>query len=236
MTRVHRASCSQKRTRLAVFTCGVFIAALLLFFLPARASAASASSALPAAHAAGADLLQAEATTIPAAEAEEVSNQTEHGEPWWAQLGRVVNFLVLVGVLVYFLRQPVAGYLARRSTEIRGDLVKAAEMREAATAELAAIEERLKKLPAEIEELKARGAREIAAEQARISQAAEAERARLLEQARREIDLLVRAAERDLVRQAADLAVGLAAKRIDRVMTPEDQNRLVDRYLAGLQK
>jgi F-type H+-transporting ATPase subunit b len=160
----------------------------------------------------------------------------EGGGSLLGTLGRVFNFAVLVGVLVYFLRAPIAGYLSRRSTEIRRDLTTAAETREAATAELAAVEQKLKALPGEIEALKVRGAREVAAEEARIRQAADAERERMLEQTRREIDLQVKAAERELTRQAADLAVGLAAERIKQTITSEDQARLVDRYLADVRK
>ncbi len=168
--------------------------------------------------------------------ASEVSRQSVHGEPFWVVLARLVNFAILVGVLVYFLRAPIAGYLGRRSTEIRGDLVKASETRDTASAQLAAIERKMKALPAEIEALKARGVAEIAVEEGRIREAAAAERERLLAQARREIDLQVRLAERDLVRQAAELTIGLASDRIKRTITDEDRARLVERYLGQLQK
>jgi len=168
--------------------------------------------------------------------ASEVSQQSVHGEPLWVVLARLLNFAILVGVLVYFLRAPIARYLARRSTEVRSDLVKAAETRAAAAAQLAAIEQKMQALPAEIEALRRRGAEEIAAEEARIREVAAAERARLLEQARREIDLQLRAAERDLIRRAAELTVGLASDRIRKTMTDEDRVRLVEQYLARLPK
>lgn len=174
--------------------------------------------------------------TVQPGNASEVSRQSVHGEPAWRVLARLVNFGILVGVLVYFLRAPIANYLARRSTEIRRDLIKAAERREGAAAELASIERRMQALPGEIEALKARGAEEIAAEEARLRQSADAERERLLEQARREIELQLRAAERDLVKRAAELTVGLASDRIKRTITEEDQKRLVDQYLAQIQK
>lgn len=166
----------------------------------------------------------------------EVSDQSVHGESVWRTIARLFNFAILAGVLVYFLREPIGRYLARRSTEIRSDLVTAAETRQAAERELAAIELKVKALPAEIEALKARGAAEIAAEEARIHQAADAERARLLEQARREIDVQLRAAERELVKRAAELTVSLASDRIKRAITDEDQKRLVDQYLAQMNK
>ena len=50
----------------------------------------------------------------------------------------------------------------RAATQIRQDLVTAAEMRETATAQLAEIERKLQALPAELEALKARGAEDVA--------------------------------------------------------------------------
>jgi hypothetical protein len=51
-----------------------------------------------------------------------------------------------------------------------------------------------------------------------------------------EIDLQVKTAERDLVKQAANLAVDLAGKRIKQTINDDDQRRLVDRYLSQVKK
>jgi len=147
---------------------------------------------------------------------------------------RVVNFAILAGTLFYLFRSPLAKYLVDRGTQIRGDLVTAADTRRAAAAQIEEIDRRMKALPGELEALRAQGALEIAAEEARIQAAAAAERDRLLAQARREIDLLVKVAERDLVAHAADLAVGVASERIARNITDDDQKRLVDRYVQQL--
>jgi F-type H+-transporting ATPase subunit b len=155
----------------------------------------------------------------------------EHGESIWATAGKVFNFAVLAAVLVYFLRQPLQGYLVNRGQQIRNDLVTAAAMKEDAARQIASVDARLRELPAELDALRARGQQEIASEQARIEQAAAAERDRLLEQTRRAIDLHVRGARRDLVTHAADLAVQVARQRIETRITDADQRRLVDRYL-----
>src|SRR5512145_367219 len=62
------------------------------------------------------------------------------GNPIVELAARLLNFGILACVLVYFLKAPIAGYLASRSTQIRQDLVTAAEMRSAATAHLAEID------------------------------------------------------------------------------------------------
>jgi F-type H+-transporting ATPase subunit b len=150
-------------------------------------------------------------------------------------IAKLINFAILAGVLVYFLRLPVADYLQRRGRHIREDLVNAAQMRATAESELAEIDRRMQALPRELEELRERGRREAAAEEARIRELAENERQRLIEQTRREIDLQVRVARRDLTRHAAELAVAVAADRIRRQITPDDQVRLIDRYTSQVQ-
>lgn len=143
----------------------------------------------------------------------------------------VANFIVFVGILYYFLNKPFRDYLASRSSTIRKDLVEAAELKAAATAQLATIEQKLQALPGELDALRQRGASEIVAEEQRIAAAATADRDRLLEQTRREIDLQVRLAKKAILEHAADLSVQLATERIKKEVTPADQDRLVDRYL-----
>jgi F-type H+-transporting ATPase subunit b len=163
--------------------------------------------------------------------AEGHTGEEPHGESVWAFAGKIVNFALLAGTLVYFLRAPIAGYLSRRSSQIRSDLTTAEEMKQAASRQIAEIDAKLQQLPGELEALRRRGADEIATEEARIQNEAERERQRLLEQTRREIDLQLRIARRDLVSHAADLAVNVARDRIRRQITDADQRRLVDRYL-----
>lgn len=151
-------------------------------------------------------------------------------------IARLLNFSILVGLLVYFLKSPIVGYLASRSTQIRQDLVAAAEMRAAATAQLAEIDRKMQALPAELDALKRQGVEDVKAEQARIAQSASDEQTRLLEHTRREIDMRLRIARRELTEHAARLAVGVAEQRIRRTITPDDQLRLVDRYASQLKE
>ena len=148
----------------------------------------------------------------------------------------VANFIIFVGILYYFLNQPLRDYLANRSSTIRKDLVEAAELKASATAQLATIEQKLQALPGELTALRTRGAEEIKSEEQRIAAAAAADRDRLLEQTRREIDLQVRLAKKEILEHAADLSVQLATERIKKEVTPEDQSRLVDRYLEQVKK
>lgn len=158
----------------------------------------------------------------------------EHGLS--ALIWPTVNFLILAGVLYYYLRSPLAEYLGGRSTQVRRDLVDAAELNKTASAQLAEIERKMQALPGELDALKKRGIEEIAAEEDRIASAAAADRARMLTQARREIDVRLQAAQRELSDHAATLALQLATKRLAKDMTPADHARLVDRYVQQVKE
>lgn len=155
---------------------------------------------------------------------------------WGATIAKMVNFAILVAVLVYFLRTPMAAYLAGRIAKVREDLVASQQTRDTAARQLAEIDAKLKALPLEIEALKQRGAEDIVAERKRIEEAAEADRQRLLDQTRREIDMRLRVARRELLELTADRAVGIARDRIATSITAEDQQRLVDRYAAQMKR
>lgn len=159
-----------------------------------------------------------------------------HEEGPLAVVWRISNFALLVGLLWYFLKAPLATYLNNRSEQIRTELVQAERTRTEASARLAALEARVKALPQELAALRQRGTEEIAAEEARIREQAAAERERLLEQTRREIDARLRAARRELAEYAAELSVNVARDRLASTMTPEDHVRLMDRYVSTVGK
>ncbi len=173
---------------------------------------------------------QPEPATAEHAEADEHAADAEHGG-LSGLIWPIANFLVLAGGLYYFLRAPLSGYLTGRSSQIRKDLVDAAELSKTATAQLAEVERKMQALPGELEALRTRGAQEIVAEEERIASAAAADRARLLTQTRREIDARLQAAQRELSDHAATLALQLAEQKLVKDMTAADHDRLVARYV-----
>jgi F-type H+-transporting ATPase subunit b len=158
-----------------------------------------------------------------------------HGESWTVVLSRLANFAILVGGLWYFLRSPLGRHLEERSTAIRAGLENATELKRRSATQIGDIETRMRTLPHELDALRARGAEEIKSEEARIRRAAEDARKRLLEQMRRQIDLQLQAAQRDLRRETAELAVGVAGRRVASVINNDDQRHLIGRYISQVQ-
>jgi F-type H+-transporting ATPase subunit b len=149
---------------------------------------------------------------------------------WGPSIAKFVNFVILFGLVGYFLKGPIAGYLNDRKTTIQRDLTDAKALRATAEQQLAQVKSRLAELPAELEALKRRGVDELAAEKTRLADATAAERARVLEQTRREIETQSRMARRELVEHGANLSVKLARQRIEQGITPADQARLIESY------
>jgi F-type H+-transporting ATPase subunit b len=166
------------------------------------------------------------------AAAHEGAESQAHEESIWPFVGKIFNFVVLVGGLVYLARKPFAEYLSRRGGELRAELSAAEALKAEAAAKIAEIDARMKTLPAELEALGARGRADIAAEEQRIRELAASEKQRLLDQAAREIDQRVRIAKRELVEHAADLTIDVARTKIQSEITDADRSRLVDRYLS----
>ena len=217
MTNPFLAACELKNKVLTAL-----FAAFLVTFVPAAAFADQEHPPAPASQAQGEHAQPAEGE----------HHDESIGGMILAMGWPVANFIIFIGVLYYFLNQPIREYLATRDSTIRKDLIEAAELRSTATAQLAAIEQKLHALPGELEKLRTRGADEIKAEEARIAAQAAADRDRLLEQTRKEIDLQVRLAKKAILEHAANLSVQLATERIKNEVTPADQERLVDRYLS----
>lgn len=164
----------------------------------------------------------------------EQAAEGEHDEGLMPTVARLANFAMLVGLLAYFLRSPLAGYLQSRGDHIRAELVQAGEMRRASEAQLAEVARRMEALPGELDALRTRGAEDIANEEARLTAVTESERERLLEQMRREMDLQVRVARTRLHNEAAELATQIARRQIESAINPDDHLRLLDRYATQI--
>lgn len=159
---------------------------------------------------------------------------------WWDypgfELWKFVNLFVFAGALVYIMMKKVRlgeAFKARREN-IKRELAKAQQERDAALAKLQEVEERLARLDAEVSTIQEQSKREAGEERQRIAKSTEVEINKLSEQAQREIESAGKAAKHELRRYAAQASVELAEKIIRREMKPEDDARLIQRNVQEL--
>jgi ATP synthase F0 subunit b len=149
-------------------------------------------------------------------------------------LARLLNLLLFVGLMYFFLRRPLGDAFRARREGIRRDLLRAEEERNAAVAKLKEVEGRLGRLNAEVEAIRAQTQREAAEERERIEHATEEEIRKIREQARREIESAAKAARAELRAYTAEQSVKLAEELIRKEIRPEDDAHLLSEYVEEL--
>ena len=158
------------------------------------------------------------------------------GIPWGEVLKQAINFAILAGVLVYFLRKPVSSFLAERSELLRKAIDDAAKARREAAEKLAAVEARLANLSGEIAQMNARMDAEAGAEVEKIRKAYAAEIAGIRVQAEFAGQQELKKAREELRREASELATRAAEELVRRTLTPEDQERLVRENIQKIEE
>ena len=160
---------------------------------------------------------------------------SEGGWGIWLFIGRLFNLAVVVGLLVWVARKPLANFYASRSESIREQLAEAQRARAEAEAKLAEIESKMNRLDQELGEMKAAAEKDAELEYKRLIEAADEESRKIVGKAKEEIDGITREAYLDLKAHAAELAVTLAGQKIKGQITEEDRRRLFENFLAGLE-
>ncbi len=155
-------------------------------------------------------------------------------EKWGVLLGigKSINLLLVVFVLVWVARKPLAHFFTGRSQAIRDRLDEAQKARREAEARLAEIEARMRNLDDELKDIKAAAEREARDEFQRLVTAAERDAEKVVEYARREIEGMTRAAQVELRTHAAELSVRLAKEKIHSEITDDDRSRIFSRFVA----
>jgi F-type H+-transporting ATPase subunit b len=155
--------------------------------------------------------------------------------PWGEIIKQAINFLILAGVLVYFLRKPLSSFLKERSELLRKGIDDAAKARAEAAEKLAAIETRTANLADEIAGMNAKMDVEAAAEARRLQETAAAEITRIRAQSEFTGEQEVKKAREELRREVSLLTARAAEELVRKTLSPEDQERLVRENLEKIE-
>jgi F-type H+-transporting ATPase subunit b len=147
-----------------------------------------------------------------------------------------LNFALLIGVLVYFARKPVADFFATRRVKIQDELKAASDLRAEAEARYAKWQRRLMDLESELAGIRETARERAAAEREHILADAAAGAERIRRDALAAVDQELRRARAQLRREAADLAVELASEILRRQVAGTDQDRLLDEFVASIER
>jgi F-type H+-transporting ATPase subunit b len=173
------------------------------------------------------------APTLARAAEETGAHGGEHGSsfPFW----HAVNLALIVGVIVYFARNPIRAFMADRRSGIEHGIESAQRELTAAQQRLAECNQRLATLDREIEEIRRSVREQTEGERTRLLADARAAAERIRRDAAIAVEQEGRSAREKLRAEVAELAVRLAGDVLERQVGDADQRRLVDDFVGSIE-
>jgi len=174
--------------------------------------------------------------------AEERRDSGEPGPMNWTEFGRetppfiamLVNFGILVGGYYLLGKKPIAAGLQARRETIARDIEEAARMRREAEERAKVYQAKLERLEDEVRTAREALVRAGEAERDRIVADAEAKAERMRKDAEFLVDQELKQMRLDVWREAVEAAVVAAEELLHKRVTPADQERLAEDFLADL--
>ena len=158
--------------------------------------------------------------------------KTYFGMPGW--LLKLLNMLLFIGLLFYFLRKPVASALVSRREQIRKDAEEAAARRAKADQLASDIQARLTQIEQEVVAIRQRAEAEGERQKRELIAAAEAEAAKILAVARNEVDNRLKHARQELTEFAGQLAAERAETILRNNINDADRKKLFQESLRDV--
>jgi F-type H+-transporting ATPase subunit b len=144
---------------------------------------------------------------------------------------RVMNFVVLAGVLFFLLRKPIPRALNSRIRGIEDQLKDLEAKKSEAEKQLAEYNQKLSDMEKDVERIVADYVRQGQEAKARILKEAESAAEKLQAQARRNIEHEFEQTKAQLQREIFEKALAKAEELLKQNITAEDQTQLVEEYL-----
>jgi F-type H+-transporting ATPase subunit b len=154
------------------------------------------------------------------------------GGQWIDFVKRLVNFAIMVGLLVWLLKKPVAQYFASRRETIQKTLADLEQKKAEAESQCAEYKAKLAALDKETEKIVAEYVEEGEAERRRIVEEAQKQADYIKQQAQLAISQEIRAARESLQEEIAELSAATAEDILKNNIRPEDQERLIDEFMT----
>lgn len=154
--------------------------------------------------------------------------------PDWNLFIAGVNFVLLVAVLVYFLKKPLADYFQVRSQAIKESIEVSRKAHEQASQEYRIIADKLKNIAQEKEDLLNAFRDQGELEKKRIIEDAKAYAERIREDAKKIAEQELLKAKNALKALTIKMTEDLAKKIVEEEISDDDQKRLSESYLGRM--
>ncbi|MBV9746216.1 MAG: hypothetical protein JO099_20845 [Acidobacteriia bacterium] len=158
----------------------------------------------------------------------------KQGESGGQEIWLTANFVILALGLGFLIAKNAGPFFAARAQKIQQEIAQGEAARQDAERRSAEVDRRLANLDAEIASLRAESQTDIETERERMRQRIASERARITASAQQEIEAAGKTARAELKRYSAELAIGLAERKIRSRINPETQDALIGSFVEML--
>ena len=147
----------------------------------------------------------------------------------------VIDFLVLIGVIVWFARKPIRNFVTSRRERIVSEMEEAQALRKEAMEKLNDYEQRLEHIETEIQEILENAQKAGEEERKRILVEATTTAEQIRTDAKTRLEQEGRKLRLALQEQLVDMAVSAAQKGLKTQLTGGHQDQFVDDYIDQVQ-
>lgn len=156
------------------------------------------------------------------------------GLPLW--IWQLLNLVLFVALLLYFIAKPLAAAFRRRQDEIERRRLEAEKKRATVDRLALDIRERTARIETEIEQIRAQGRADGEEARRSLAERADAEAERIRRESAEEIERRIAAARVELRRIAAELTASTASQILAREIDDADRERLLADSLSRLEE
>ena len=153
---------------------------------------------------------------------------------WLDYLYKIINFVVIFGIVIYFARKPIKNMLKQRAELIEKSIKEAQEAKELAQKALQEAQTRLQTKDKEVEEIISVSKQAGEQEKERLIEESERLKERIFEQAKVNIEYELKGAKEAIKAEAVEIAMELAEKKIKEKLTKEEQEKLLQESLTKI--
>lgn len=175
------------------------------------------------------------ATLALAEEAAHEGGEAHHGNPWMDLLYKAINVAILLAIVYWAARKPVAAGLKSAAQSARNSFLSSRKAAQDLEAQMAEQKRKITALSQDLTRMVAEAKADVEREKQRAQADAQALAARLQEQALQQVEQELAKARNALRQDLADQTVKLAEQLIKQRMNPQEQQRLVADYLKRLE-
>ena len=155
---------------------------------------------------------------------------------WWDLAWRILNFLILAGLIYKLAKQPLKDFLSGQRDLVAADLEKVEQAKRDAAAEKAELEAKIRGMAEDLAQYE-KNLEDMARRQSdEIMEDARHEAGMILDRAELWAGQSLKKAKADLAAEILELAAELAREKITQAISDQDRQKLFQEFAQGLEQ